>query len=201
MSQTGAFQRAQTGTQGQQAQANIANQAAQLGISTAELQARLGQQAFSTAQSQGQAGMQAGRDIGSSAAQRGQLGMQGIGAQIGAAGQRADIGQGMASQYGQAQQMGMGSYEDQMRRMQGAARGMGGQTQQQYGTALKHTAQVVPLNARCARVLPDLVSKDTTCLQVRSEPWQGLDRLVEAFRIALTAINILLRHRWQTSLT
>ena len=34
MSQTGAFQRAQTGTQGQQAQANIANQAAQLGIST-----------------------------------------------------------------------------------------------------------------------------------------------------------------------
>ena len=136
MSQTGAFQRAQTGTQGQQAQANIANQAAQLGISTAELQARLGQQAFSTAQSQGQAGMQAGRDIGSSAAQRGQLGMQGIGAQIGAAGQRADIGQGMASQYGQAQQMGMGSYEDQMRRMQGAASGMGSQTQQQYGTAL-----------------------------------------------------------------
>jgi len=136
MSQTGAFQRAQTGTQGQQAQANIANQAAQLGISTAELQARLGQQAFSTAQSQGQAGMQAGRDIGSSAAQRGQLGMQGIGAQIGAAGQRADIGQGMASQYGQAQQMGMGSYEDQMRRMQGAASGMFGQTQQQYGTAL-----------------------------------------------------------------
>jgi len=80
--------------------------------------------------------MQAGRDIGSSAAQRGQLGMQGIGAQIGAAGQRADIGQGMASQYGQAQQMGMGSYEDQMRRMQGAASGMGSQTQQQYGTAL-----------------------------------------------------------------
>jgi hypothetical protein len=62
--------------------------------------------------------------------------MQGIGAQIGAAGQRADIGQGMASQYGQAQQMGMGSYEDQMRRMQGAASGMFGQTQQQYGTAL-----------------------------------------------------------------
>jgi len=32
--------------------------------------------------------------------------------------------------------MGMGSYEDQMRRMQGAASGMFGQTQQQYGTAL-----------------------------------------------------------------
>ena len=107
-----------------------------MGISTAELQARLGQQAISTAQSQGQAGMQAGRDIGSSAAQRGQLGMQGIGAQIGAASQRADIDQGKASQYGQAQQVGRSSYEDQMRRMQGAASGMFGQTQQQYGTAL-----------------------------------------------------------------
>ena len=136
LAQSGAFQGGQLGMTSKLNEAQLSKQAADMGISTAELQARLGQQAFSTAQSQGQAGMQAGRDIGSSAAQRGQLGMQGIGAQIGAAGQRADIGQGMASQYGQAQQMGMGSYEDQMRRMQGAASGMFGQTQQQYGTAL-----------------------------------------------------------------
>ena len=136
LAKSGAFQGGQLGMTSKLNEAQLSKQAADMGISTAELQARLGQQAFSTAQSQGQAGMQAGRDIGSSAAQRGQLGMQGIGAQIGAAGQRADIGQGMASQYGQAQQMGMGSYEDQMRRMQGAASGMFGQTQQQYGTAL-----------------------------------------------------------------
>ena len=33
--------------------------------------------------------------------------------------------------------MGMGSYQDQMRRMQGAAGGLGGLTQDQFGTALQ----------------------------------------------------------------
>ncbi len=137
MSQTGAFQRSQIGTQGQQAQANIANQAAQMGISTEQLRAQLGQQAFDTARQQGQLGMQAGQNIGALAGQRGQLGLSGAQARLGSAGQRADIGQGMASQYGQAQQMGMGSYQDQMRRMQGAAGGLGGLTQDQFGTALQ----------------------------------------------------------------
>jgi len=137
MSQAGAFQRAQIGTQGQQAQANIANQAAQMGISTEQLRAQLGQQAFDTARQQGQLGMQAGQNIGALAGQRGQLGLSGAQARLGSAGQRADIGQGMGSQYGQAQQMGMGSYQDQMRRMQGAAGGLGGLTQDQFGTALQ----------------------------------------------------------------
>ena len=81
--------------------------------------------------------MQAGQNIGALAGQRGQLGLSGAQARLGSAGQRADIGQGMGSQYGQAQQMGMGSYQDQMRRMQGAAGGLGGLTQDQFGTALQ----------------------------------------------------------------
>jgi len=136
MGQQGGFQRGQMGVQGSLSQADLASQAAQMGISTQQLMSQLGQQAFQTAQAQGQAGMQAGQNIGALAGQRGQLGIQGAQAQIGAAGQQADIGQGMGSQYGQGQQMGLGGYEDRMRRMQGAAGGLGGLTQQQYGTAL-----------------------------------------------------------------
>jgi len=137
MAQSGAFQGGQLGMTGQMNQAQLAERAAQMGISTEQLRAQLGQQAFDTARQQGQLGMQAGQNIGAMAGQRGQLGLSGAQARLGSAGQRADIGQGMSSQYGQAQQMGMNSYQDQMRRMQGAAGGLGGLTQDQFGTALQ----------------------------------------------------------------
>ena len=137
MGQQGAIQRAQLGLTGRETEAQLAERAANMGISTEQLRAQLARQGADIAQSQAGIGMQAGQNIGSLAGQRGQLGLQGQQAMIGAAGQRADIGQALGGLGMQGQQMGLGAYEDQMRRMQGAASGLGGLTQQQFGTALQ----------------------------------------------------------------
>ena len=60
-------------------------------------------------------------------------GQQGIGA---LAGQRAGVGQNLASQTLQAQQLGSNVFGNQMGRMAGAAGGMGSLTGQQFGQAL-----------------------------------------------------------------
>lgn len=137
MGQQGAIQRAQLGLTGRETEAQLAERAANMGISTEQLRAQLARQGADIAQSQAGIGMQAGQNIGALAGQRGQLGLQGQQAMIGAAGQRADIGQALGGLGMQGQQMGLGAYEDQMRRMQGAAGGLGGLTQQQFGTALQ----------------------------------------------------------------
>ena len=111
LAQRGALEGGQLGMSGQMNQGQLAQQAAQMGISVQELQGQLAQQ-------RGQMGMQ---------------GQQGIGA---LAGQRAGIGQNMGSQYMQGQQIGSNVFGDRMGRMQGAASGMGGLTNQQFGRAL-----------------------------------------------------------------
>jgi hypothetical protein len=137
LAQSGAMQRGQLGLTGRETEAQLAERAANMGISTEQLRAQLARQGADIAQSQAGIGMQAGQNIGALAGQRGQLGLQGQQAMIGAAGQRADIGQALGGLGMQGQQMGMSAYEDQMRRMQGAAGGLGGLTQQQFGTALQ----------------------------------------------------------------
>mgnify|MGYP003624501667 CR=1 FL=1 len=111
MAQRGALEGGQLGMTGQMNQGQLAQQAAQMGISTQELQGRLAQQS-------GALGLQA---------------QQGIG---GLAGQRAGIGQNLGSQFQSAQQLGSNVFGDQMNRMQGAASGMGGLTNQQFGNAM-----------------------------------------------------------------
>ena len=111
LAQRGALEGGQLGLSGQQAMGDLAQRAAQMGMSAQELQAQLAQQ-------------------------RGAMGMQGQ-QNIGAlAGQRAGIGQDMGAQYLQAQQLGANIFGDQMGRMQGAARGMGDLTGQQFRQAL-----------------------------------------------------------------
>ena len=111
MAQRGAFEGGQLGMTGQMNQGQLAQQAAQMGISTQELQGRLAQQG-------GALGLQA---------------QQGIG---GLAGQRAGIGQNLASNFQSAQQLGSNVFGNQMNRMQGAASGMGGLTNQQMSNAM-----------------------------------------------------------------
>ena len=82
-------------------------------------------------------GMQAGRDIGSLAQQRGALGLQGAQAQAGLAGQRADIARGIGQLGLQGQQLGADIFGQQMGRTAQAAQGLGGLTQDQFGTALQ----------------------------------------------------------------
>jgi len=111
MAQRGALEGGQLGMSGQMNQGQLAQQAAQMGISTQELQGRLAQQG-------GALGLQA---------------QQGIG---GLAGQRAGIGQNLGSQFQSAQQLGSNVFGNQMNRMQGAASGMGGLTNQQMSNAM-----------------------------------------------------------------
>lgn len=111
LAQRSALEGGQLGMTGQMNQGQLAQQAAQMGISTQELQGRLAQQG-------GALGLQA---------------QQGIGA---LAGQRAGIGQNLGSQFQSAQQLGSNVFGDQMNRMQGAASGMGGLTNQQFGNAM-----------------------------------------------------------------
>jgi len=89
----------------------------------------------------GQMGMQAGRDMGSLAQQRGALGLQGAQAQAGLAGQRADIAQGMGQLGMQGQQLGSNVFGQQMDRFARAGQGLGGLTQDQFGTALQAFGQ------------------------------------------------------------
>jgi len=111
LAQRGALEGGQLGLSGLTSQADIAQRAAQLGISTQELQGRLAQQG-------GALGLQA---------------QQGIG---GLAGQRADIGRGIGSQFQSGQQIGSGIFGDQMARMQGAAGGLDRTTRGAFGDAL-----------------------------------------------------------------
>jgi len=111
LAQRGALEGGQLGLSGLTSQADIAQRAAQLGISTQELQGRLAQQG-------GALGLQA---------------QQGIG---GLAGQRADIGRGIGSQFQSGQQLGSGIFGDQMARMQGAAGGLDRTTRGAFGDAL-----------------------------------------------------------------
>tara|TARA_R110001583_G_scaffold29359_4_gene102896 strand:+ start:580 stop:2628 length:2049 start_codon:yes stop_codon:yes gene_type:complete len=140
---TGSLGQAGAGTSLQAAQ-----QAGQLGLSAEQLAQRgalesgqlglSGQQGIGSLLGQaGQMGMQAGRDIGSLAQQRGALGLQGAQAQAGLAGQRADIAQGMGQLGLQGQQLGANVFGQQMDRTAGAAAGLGGLTQNQFGTALQ----------------------------------------------------------------
>jgi len=125
-----------------------AGQAGQLGISAEQLAQRgalesgqlglSGQQGIGSLLGQaGQMGMQAGRDMGSLAQQRGALGLQGAQAQAGLAGQRADIARGMGQLGLSGQQLGADVFGQQMGRTAGAAAGLGGLTQDQFGTALQ----------------------------------------------------------------
>ena len=111
LAQRGALEGGQLGMSSQMNQGQLAQQAAQMGISTQELQGRLAQQG-------GALGLQA---------------QQGIGA---LAGQRAGIGQNLGSQFQSAQQLGSNVFGNQMNRMQGAASGMGGLTNQQMSNAM-----------------------------------------------------------------
>ena len=111
LAQRSALEGGQLGMSGQMNQGQLAQQAAQMGISTQELQGRLAQQG-------GALGLQA---------------QQGIG---GLAGQRAGIGQNLASNFQSAQQLGSNVFGNQMNRMQGAASGMGGLTNQQMSNAM-----------------------------------------------------------------
>ena len=155
----GAVQEAEIGRNVLQQQARTGAELRSQGFQQAQQQA---QQAFEQAQgrrqqaaqltgSLGQAGAQTGisaagqaGQLGLSAeqlAQRGALeggqlglsGMQGIGS---LAGQRAGIGQNMANQFTQAQQLGSNIFGDRMGRMQGAAQGMGALTGQQFRQAM-----------------------------------------------------------------
>ena len=125
-----------------------AGQAGQLGLSAEQLAQRgalesgqlglSGQQGIGSLLGQaGQMGMQAGRDIGSLAQQRGALGLQGAQAQAGLAGQRADIARGIGQLGLQGQQLGADVFGQQMGRTAQAAQGLGGLTQNQFGTALQ----------------------------------------------------------------
>ncbi len=140
---TGSLGQAGAGTSLQAAQ-----QAGQLGLSAEQLAQRgalesgqlglSGQQGIGSLLGQaGQMGMQAGRDIGSLAQQRGALGLQGAQAQAGLAGQRADIAQGIGQLGLQGQQLGADIFGQQMGRTAQAAQGLGGLTQDQFGTALQ----------------------------------------------------------------
>ena len=155
----GAVQEAEIGRNVLQQQAKTGAELRSQGFQQAQQQA---QQAFEQAQSRrqqaaqltgslGQAGAQTGisaagqaGQLGLSAeqlAQRGALeggqlglsGMQGIGS---LAAQRAGIGQNMANQFTQAQQLGSNIFGDRMGRMQGAAQGMGALTGQQFRQAM-----------------------------------------------------------------
>jgi len=95
---------------------------AQTGISAAQQAANLGLSAEQLAQR----GALEGGQLGLS-------GQQGIGS---LAAQRAGIGQNLGSQFQSAQQLGSNVFGDQMNRMQGAASGMGGLTNQQFGNAM-----------------------------------------------------------------
>ena len=140
---TGSLGQAGAGTSLQAAQ-----QAGQLGLSAEQLAQRgalesgqlglSGQQGIGSLLGQaGQMGMQAGRDIGSLAQQRGALGLQGAQAQAGLAGQRADIARGIGQLGLQGQQLGADIFGQQMGRTAQAAQGLGGLTQDQFGTALQ----------------------------------------------------------------
>ena len=140
---TGSLGQAGAGTSLQAAQ-----QAGQLGLSAEQLAQRgalesgqlglSGQQGIGSLLGQaGQMGMQAGRDIGSLAQQRGALGLQGAQAQAGLAGQRADIARGIGQLGLQGQQLGADVFGQQMGRTAQAAQGLGGLTQNQFGTALQ----------------------------------------------------------------
>ena len=139
---TGSLGQAGAGTSLQAAQ-----QAGQLGLSAEQLAQRgalesgqlglSGQQGIGSLLGQaGQMGMQAGRDIGSLAQQRGALGLQGAQAQAGLAGQRADIARGIGQLGLQGQQLGADIFGQQLGRTAQAAQGLGGLTQDQFGTAL-----------------------------------------------------------------
>jgi len=95
---------------------------AQTGISAAQQAANLGLSAEQLAQR----GALEGGQLGLS-------GQQGIGS---LAAQRAGIGQNLGSQFQSAQQLGSNVFGDQMNRIQGAASGMGGLTNQQFGNAM-----------------------------------------------------------------
>lgn len=95
---------------------------AQTGISAAQQAANLGLSAEQLAQR----GALEGGQLGLS-------GQQGIGS---LAAQRAGIGQNLGSQFQSAQQLGSNVFGDQMNRMQGAASGMGGLTNQQMSNAM-----------------------------------------------------------------
>ena len=129
-----------------------AGQAGQLGLSAEELAQRgaleggqlglSGQQGIGSLLGQaGQLGMQAGRDIGSLAQQRGTLGLEGAQTQAGLAGQQADIGQSIGQLGLQGQQLGANVFGQQMDRTAGAAAGLGGLTQGQFGSALQAFGQ------------------------------------------------------------
>ena len=95
---------------------------AQTGISAAQQAANLGLSAEQLAQR----GALEGGQLGLS-------GQQGIGS---LAAQRAGIGQNLGSQFQSAQQLGSNVFGNQMNRMQGAASGMGGLTNQQMSNAM-----------------------------------------------------------------
>ena len=132
-----AGEQAALGMQGIQSEADLANRAAQMGISTQQLRSQLAQQAGQAGRDVAQMGMQAGRDVSNIAQQSGQLGMQGAQAQAGLAGQRADIAQGMGQMGMAGQQLGANVFGQQMDRTAQAAQGLGGLTQNQFGTALQ----------------------------------------------------------------
>ena len=132
-----AGEQAALGMQGIQSEADLANRAAQMGISTQQLRSQLAQQAGQAGRDVAQMGMQAGRDVSNIAQQSGQLGMQGAQAQAGLAGQRADIARGIGQLGLSGQQLGADVFGQQMGRTAGAAAGLGGLTQDQFGTALQ----------------------------------------------------------------
>ena len=111
-----ASEQAALGMQGIQSESDLANRAAQLGISTQQLRSQLAQQG-------------------------GALGLQGAQAQAGLAGQRADIAQGIGQLGLQGQQLGANVFGQQMNRTAGAAAGLGGLTQGQFGSALQAFGQ------------------------------------------------------------
>ena len=131
-----AGEQAALGMQGIQSEADLANRAAQMGISTQQLRSQLAQQAGQAGRDVAQMGMQAGRDVSNIAQQSGQLGMQGAQAQAGLAGQRADIARGIGQLGLSGQQLGADVFGQQMGRTAQAAQGLGGLTQDQFGTAL-----------------------------------------------------------------
>ena len=136
LAQRGALSIGELGLSGIGSQADLARQAATMGMSAQELAAQLAGQRAGIGQDFAGMGMQAGRDIGSLAGERGRMGLAGIDALMGGAGQRSDIGAGLASGYLSGQQLGSSVYGDRMGRMAGAAGGLGDLTSQMYGQAL-----------------------------------------------------------------
>jgi len=118
-----AFEQAQ-GRRQQAAQltGSLGQSGAQTGISAAQQAANLGLSAEQLAQ---RGALESG--------QLGLSGQQGIGS---LAAQRAGIGQNLGSQFQSAQQLGSNVFGNQMNRMQGAASGLGGLTNQQMSNAM-----------------------------------------------------------------